>query len=386
MLAIPNARGIEILVFGGNGFIGSSTVEQIMEREPEATVTLVSRGNWYWDSLTRIRPRVEQLIKCDREQTLSDCTELVEYIASVNKFDTVIDLSAYSGKAVKESSELLKGKVDLYVLISTDSVYDACEKHHDGFSKEEDCVRPETDEEKEQLNKFYDYAHRKLQTEEAIVDQRLQEGGLNFVILRLPDVVGPRDGTYRWWIYQLWAKLSKYMPDTPVKIPSFLENYPMSFVYVEDVAKTIVDLLNAPPQVRDQIINLAWSETFTSEQLITHIEDALGIENKHIIDEDRENQFYMYPSVRKGPIDVTKAESLLGWKTTPWEDVVKVTVEFYEQAMTGTDFLTQRDEIIQVLASTLFENDVDKRKELYTAIEKSYDINLNHFHAAHDEL
>ena len=57
---------------------------------------------------------------------------------------------------------------------------------------------------------------------------------------------------------------------------------------------------------------------------------------------------YFYPSVRKGPIDVSKAQSLVNWEPTPWHQMIEDTVAFYESAMRNDDFNTQRDEIIQV--------------------------------------
>ena len=32
-----------------------------------------------------------------------------------------------------------------------------------------------------------------------------------YVTLRLPDVIGPKDNTYRWWIYQTWMRLADHL-------------------------------------------------------------------------------------------------------------------------------------------------------------------------------
>ena len=48
-----------ILVFGGNGFIGAATVTRLLNAGH--SVTLVNRGNWYWDSETLIKPFVRHL-------------------------------------------------------------------------------------------------------------------------------------------------------------------------------------------------------------------------------------------------------------------------------------------------------------------------------------
>ena len=375
-------KGLNILVFGGNGFIGSTTVDRMFQVYPDAHITIVNRHNWYWDSDKRIKPRVAKVMNCDRENNITNCAELLEFLETEERFDVVVDFSAYSGQVVRDATPHLKHKVGLYILISTDSVYDVCNKDHDGLSREEDCVQPETPEQQEALYSRDDYAHLKRQAEDAIVEQRLQEGGFNFVILRLPDVIGPRDATHRWWVYQLWVKLANEIPEKPLRVPNFLEDWPMSFVYVDDVANTIVSLFDAPPQVRDQVINLAWPETFTVQDVIEAIAEELGVETEIDIHDDREDQFYMYPSVCKGPIAVGKAESLLGWKPYPWKDAVKKTVKFYEDAMMGDEYEQQRNEIVQVLDGQLYE---DMQHELYEALERVYDIDLKHF-KNHDEL
>lgn len=49
-------------------------------------VTIVNRGNWYWDSKERIKPHVNY-INCDRKNKLSSCTELVQLTNSLGKGD-----------------------------------------------------------------------------------------------------------------------------------------------------------------------------------------------------------------------------------------------------------------------------------------------------------
>ena len=181
----------------------------------------------------------------------------------------------------------------------------------------------------------------KLAAEEAVVEKRLS-GGSPFVILRLPDVIGPRDTTYRWWIYQLWIKLSPLFEDHPVTVPQFLVDFPMSFVYSEDVADLIVHLFKLGPQVRDQIVNVAWPETITLKQFYEDVQEALGIEQGGFDEIPDEKAFYLYPSVRKGPVDVTKAQNLLNWEPTEWKKAVTDTVQFYEDVFTNPEYEHQK--------------------------------------------
>ncbi len=75
-------------MFGGNGFLGSATVERLIETGND--VTVVNRGNLYWDVKERIFPKVRSII-CDREQNFSSCSDLASFVDSVTLFDVVID-------------------------------------------------------------------------------------------------------------------------------------------------------------------------------------------------------------------------------------------------------------------------------------------------------
>jgi len=87
--------------------------------------------------------------------------------------------------------------------------------------------------------------------------------------------------------------------------------------------------------------------------------------------------------VRCGPIDVSKAMKQVSWTPTDWTQAITSTVEFYEAAMRDARWRTQRDEVIQILVGQLYW---DSREDAYAALEKIYDIDLEHFRPARDEL
>ena len=48
-------------------------------------------------------------------------------VHGTGRFDAVVDFSAYTGRSTREATTLLRRKTDLYVHISTDSVYDVAD-------------------------------------------------------------------------------------------------------------------------------------------------------------------------------------------------------------------------------------------------------------------
>ena len=55
---------------------------------------------------------------------IHQCGELMEVIRETQRFDIVLDFSGYEPKWIHDNCQVLKGKVGVYVYISTDSVYE----------------------------------------------------------------------------------------------------------------------------------------------------------------------------------------------------------------------------------------------------------------------
>ena len=111
----------------------------------------------------------------------------------------VLDFSGYEPKWVHDNCQVLKGKVGVYIYISTDSVYEvSIDKPTKRPSLETDAVRPKDENEVGLLKKKDPYGHYKLSCEEALVHYQQHKQGFPWVSLRLADVIGPRDTTNRW--------------------------------------------------------------------------------------------------------------------------------------------------------------------------------------------
>ena len=157
----------KILIFGGTGFIGAEVVECLLNNNSDYDITLVNRGHWKdWDLDSRIKSRLTKFIICDREKEyLKDFLDIENF-----DYDYVIDFSAYKSKSIRNS---LKGvpteKIKMYILISTDSVYEVSDfsqdqKSEDGYYyiKETDSIRPSSENERTRLKKFDSYGHHKF--------------------------------------------------------------------------------------------------------------------------------------------------------------------------------------------------------------------------------
>lgn len=84
--------------------------------------------------------------------------------------------------------------------------------------------------------------------------------GFDYIILRLPDVIGPRDSTERFWLYQMYIEFIDYqikkknLLKYDIEIPKYFMNKKTSYVYVKDIAKAINLILKS--DIRNQIFNI----------------------------------------------------------------------------------------------------------------------------------
>lgn len=355
------SSGRKILVFGGNGFIGSETVRRLLDKGDE--ITIVNRGNWYFDSSERIKPFVKAHFLCDRDKLLKiDCEELL----TSGSYDAVIDFSSYNARQMKQVVDLLHGRVGVYIYVSTDSIYEVCEKTHSGPSTEDDAVRPKSAKKRLELKREEKYAHDKLACEE-ILEKEKKSGGFPYVALRLPDVIGPRDSSFRFWTYHLWIRIHKAIQH-PVHMPSGVSDVKFSLIHVEDAAKAIEKVLDVGPVAHNQAINLAFNEHFTLKKLLRDIADKLNVDELEFISDD-DSTWYSYPTVSKGPLNINKAKILLGWEPMTWESALDSLSSFFEGAMTEKKFVRERE----MLLADFFESIVPE-EHYPTALKKLIEI------------
>ncbi|EAR95790.2 NAD-dependent epimerase/dehydratase (macronuclear) [Tetrahymena thermophila SB210] len=324
-----------ILVLGGSTFMGLQLLQNLCSSENEDyEVYYINRGKKYWNNQVKNIKNAHHIFGNRKEK--QEYRKLIEYeskklgIDGKKKWTAVFDFCGFKYSEVKSAYEALKGKCELYLFISTDSIYDVCDKsvRKEGQPiKEEMACRPKTLTKQAEYKKDDDYAHHKLKCEEFLYNY-VEKEELPFVILRLPDVIGPFDDTGRFWAYMKWItefnKNTLYMDDEA-------NNLKMSFVYSQDVADICLKLINMP---KDNILhksyNIACEEVITLKQMIEQIAKIMDIKLVNIKNTDNASKFY--PSVDCGPIDITLAKQMLGWNPTPLEEVLEKTVTFFKQA------------------------------------------------------
>ncbi|CAK0887349.1 unnamed protein product [Prorocentrum cordatum] len=276
------------------------------------------------------------------------------------KWDLVADFSAYDGSDIRASVKGLRTDFRIYAYISSDSVYEvgrwAGEKWKPGARPggsgplrvtEEMGTRPEEREVMESLNKADGYGHGKLEAEEELLAGVPQDSDCQLVFLRLPDVIGPYDGTLRLWAYWHWLRAGdvgapppqvqayKRKKEDPSGVPSEVDpDPPLALVFSQDVARFMASLLDRPPPQgqRADAVNLCCEQQVPLSGVLQLLSDASTVPRKRPRLAPVKSPKTYLPSVdRPWPLDVRRAQEVYGFQPTPLEEVLRSCAAFFEE-------------------------------------------------------
>jgi 2'-hydroxyisoflavone reductase len=214
---LKSKKKLKILILGGTAFLGPAFVEVARSRGHE--ITLFNRGK----TNNHLYPDLVKL-KGDRD---GDLTAL-----ETGTWDVCLDTSGYIPHMVKASTELLKGRVDQYIFISSISVYaDFKEK---GLN-EKSAVGVITDEEIATALTMKDITGLNYGPLKALCEQAASAAfGNKACNIRPGLIVGPRDRSDRftYWPVRIAKGGEVMVPDKP--------EIPTQVIDVRDLAEFIV--------------------------------------------------------------------------------------------------------------------------------------------------
>ena len=214
-----------------------------------------------------------------------------------------------------------------------------------------------------------------------------------WLAIRLPDVIGPRDGTYRLWRYQMWVQCVDVLG--PVVVSPDLAtggSRALSFAYAPDVAGLVAKVARGECDARlGRSYNVACVERVSLQEIVEHVaecvreigdeESAPGDEKsapgeapggvrsvvevhepgrgrKRGWDDSAEatevgssvrtssrqrTSPEFYPSVDGGAIDPSRAIGELGFAPTPLRDAVRETVRWCAGMCAGNGDVGRRE-------------------------------------------
>lgn len=214
-------KQLKILILGGTSFLGPHQIAYALDRGHE--VSTFTRG--------KTIPKVNQKYFSQVEQLIGDREDNLEALKN-RKWDVVIDNSGRKTKWTRETANLLKDHVELYLYTSSISVY--YPYFGDDFTEDREVVMEiPTDAEDNEIP-TYEYGVMKANSELAAIETFGKERS---IIVRPALIVGPGDRTDR---FSYWlARLEK---GGDVMIPGS-HNEVVQYIDVRDLAEWMIRLL-----------------------------------------------------------------------------------------------------------------------------------------------
>lgn len=214
---------MQTLLLGGTGLIGRPVCEALVAQGHE--VTVVCRG-------TREAPSAAHVFNADRHDA-----QALSRVLEGRRFDLTVDLLAYDGAQVSQLFGISRFYPGRSLMISTGQVYLVTDRPPP--HRESDFDAPVIDEPEAETRAWHNwkYGVGKREAERAL-QREAHERGIEAMALRVPVVMGERDGAST---QRLWAWIERILDGGPVLLPDHGEQR-LRFAYARDIADAIVSL------------------------------------------------------------------------------------------------------------------------------------------------
>jgi nucleoside-diphosphate-sugar epimerase len=210
-------------------------------------------------------------------------------------------------------------------------------------------VRPRDPEVADSLNKADGYGNGKLEAEEALLAGVPQDSNCQLIFLRLPDVIGPYDGTLRLWAYWHWLRAGDAGAPPPQvqsykrkksgssECPSEVDpDPPLALVFSRDVARFVASLLDRQPprERRWDAVNLCCAQQVPLAEVLQTLSDVSELPRKRPRMTPVKSPKSYLPSVdRPWPLDIKRARDVYGFEPTSLRDALKSCADFFTEGV-----------------------------------------------------
>jgi nucleoside-diphosphate-sugar epimerase len=246
----------QVLVVGGTGFLGRRITEAFARVGDR--VAVLTRGQHSVDGLAGV-----ELLAADRRDT-----DAMRNVLGSRAFDVVVDNIAYTGEDVTTLLDVLDGRAGHYVVTSSSAVY--ADRYVRRPLREHDAdlaLRLPVDA----PNPFHSRLGQAYANGKREAEQRVQESGLAWTILRPPVVLGADDRTLRvWWFVQ------RLLDGQPLLVPEWGAGRLFQVAWTHDFGRAVT-CVAGNASAFGRAYNVAQAELYTAESWIETAAAILGV-------------------------------------------------------------------------------------------------------------
>ncbi|HYE76422.1 MAG TPA: NAD-dependent epimerase/dehydratase family protein [bacterium] len=313
-----------VLLLGGTRFIGAHLVQSLREAGYEPTIFHRGKSPWPWGD-----PPVE--ILGDRKEP----GELVK-LASLRDWAAVVDLTAFTAPDSAHAIAAFNEHTEVFVHISTGSVYHVLQDFHNPFSEEDALLfadpLPLVEEPADSPPMAYGLGKRAC---EEVLFNAYEESGFPVTVIRPPIVSGPLDYTLR-----DYAHILRVRDGGPLLVPAPSGSF--RHVAVQDLARLIVQAIDLWDASIGEAFNAGGASILTLAeyyQLLCRLLDLpaptiVPVAHGTLMEQiGPGSQPFGYD--RNAIPDIVKAQSLLDWQPRRAEEYLPEVIAYFEHDYTG---------------------------------------------------
>ena len=219
---VPTAASPRLLVIGGTSFVGRALIELALERGYR--VTMFNRGITNPDLFPDVDARVG-----DRDGGLAALGD--------DHWDVVVDTCGYEPRVVRDSADLLQGRVGWYSFVSSLAVYaDFSARDADEDAPLASPPDPPSDD------VAAHYGPLKVQCEQIVADRFPDTSTMT----RCSIIVGPHDPTHRftYWIARAAEGGTMLAPGDPAQTVEFVDVRDLAAWFLQSAEQGVTGAFN----------------------------------------------------------------------------------------------------------------------------------------------
>jgi nucleoside-diphosphate-sugar epimerase len=332
---------MKILIIGGTGFISGFLVNDLVEAGHE--VTVYNRG------ASRNPFLRENNIRFIHGNRRNEADIAVAFKGKT--YDAVYDMIAYEAGESAAAVKICKGKTGRFIHCSTISVYMISDQVRCPITEDQDNLPIMKFRDRNPFG--MDYGIKKRECEELLWKAH-DEKSFPVSMLRPTFVCGPNDPSRRDWFW-----IQRILDGGPLLVPGS-GDFALQTVYVRDVARAFADLLSNDSTIGNAY-TVASEEIFSLNDYLRNLSELLEKEPEiHYIEQDIFDDLSIstYPGADVFPFnpgrttifDLTKIKRDINYKSTPFNDWMQTTIEWYRlRSKTDSAGYERREEELKII-------------------------------------
>ena len=342
---------MKIFIIGGTGFISRNIVDILLERGHEVTIFTRGKSPIPFDTNKKLHYETGNR---------NNSTDLEQAVNGKN-FDAVIDMAAFTEDQSAAAAKILKGRTGRFIHCSTVSVY--------MVSNDVKCPITEDQDKGELMPDFprnpfgMDYGINKRKCEDVLWNEH-NPGSFPVTMLRPVFVCGPDDVTRRdyFWIQRI-------LDGKPLLVPGS-GDYAFQQVYVKDTAKAFCDAAESDRTI-GEAYNVASEEIYSLNEYIKNLCEILH-KDPEIIHIDQKvfdsldisyfpgADVFPFNTRRTAVFSLDKIREHLGYKSTPFNEWMPLTIDWYTRNVKSSFGYERRDKELETAAE--WKNNLESAK------------------------